>query len=186
MTTPLARHIPALATILGEKPTTLYERQRELLREGLLQALPGRGRGSGVQATPEAIALVLCSLMASPSLTGAGPRTRAMAESMTAPPASPTPCGLTGATRFAAALARILSDEARAERVKEIRVRTGDRLATIEYEGGGPTIFVDPDRDRPDPFPPGINTVNSIYHGTVRELASLVVGLGVATSGSTH
>jgi hypothetical protein len=109
-----------------------------------------------------------------------------MAESMTAPPASPTPCGLTGATRFAAALARILSDEARAERVKEIRVRTGDRLATIEYEGGGPTIFVDPDRDRPDPFPPGINTVNSIYHGTVRELASLVVGLGVATSGSTH
>jgi hypothetical protein len=171
MTTPLARHIPALAAVLCEKPTTLYERQRELLREGLLQALPGRGRGSGVQATPEAVAMVLCSMMASLGLSGSGPRTRAIAEAIT--PSSNPICKLTGTTRFVDAITRILSDETVAARVREIRVTVSHRYATIEFDKKGSTTFVDPNRPEPGSF----GVVTNLWQPAIRALAATVKDL---------
>src|ERR1700686_3926052 len=50
--------LPDIADVLNANRTTLYERQRALVREGLLEALPGHGRGSGVRATPESIAML--------------------------------------------------------------------------------------------------------------------------------
>ena len=44
--------LPALGRILGMTPSALYERQKLLVLEGLLHAVPGRGPGSGVPATP--------------------------------------------------------------------------------------------------------------------------------------
>jgi hypothetical protein len=182
MTKPgLQSSLPALARVLGEKPMTLYDRQKLLVAEGLLHPVPGRGPGSGVRATPESIAMLLVGMMSGPGLAGSGPITREIAEAITRPPwAPPKPCALTGAERFIDALTCILSDEARAARVKEIRVRIGDRLATIEFDGGPSTIFVDPDRSNPLP---AINTITVIYDRTIRALAAAVHDMTASNKG---
>jgi hypothetical protein len=57
----------------------LYERQRALVRAGLLHSSGGRGPGSGVRATADAIALLLISLLATDSLSETAKRTKALA-----------------------------------------------------------------------------------------------------------
>jgi hypothetical protein len=53
----------------------LYERQRELVRCGLLPVRPGRGPGSGVPLTPETLATFLIGLLATDSLSEIARRT---------------------------------------------------------------------------------------------------------------
>jgi|APCry1669193181_1035450.scaffolds.fasta_scaffold75043_2 hypothetical protein len=53
----------------------LYERQRELVRCGLLPVRGGRGPGSGVPLTAETLATFLIGLLATDSLSEVGPRT---------------------------------------------------------------------------------------------------------------
>lgn len=45
-------------------PAQIYERQRQLVRAGLLASKKGMGPGSGVAATPHNVALVLIALLA--------------------------------------------------------------------------------------------------------------------------
>src|SRR5450759_4875930 len=54
---------------------TLYERQRELVRCGLLPQLRGRGPGSGVPLSAETLATFLISVLASDKLADLGERT---------------------------------------------------------------------------------------------------------------
>ena len=56
--------IPRLAHELGMTPDALYERQRALVRAGLLKGVEGKGPGSGVRATPYATALLLIAVLA--------------------------------------------------------------------------------------------------------------------------
>src|SRR5882757_855812 len=114
----LKAFLPILASALNEKPDTLYERQRALVREGLLESLPGRGRGSGVQATAESVATLLIGIMGSVSLADAGPAARSLSDAKHG-----AKCPLTGAKNFHAALAAILSDDRVAKRVTGITVR---------------------------------------------------------------
>ena len=130
MTKSLKACLPALARTLGEKSDTLYERQRALVREGLLESLPGHGRGAGVRATSESVAMLLIGYFASTNLSGAGPAARALA---TAPP-SGAKCPLTGAKTFLGALMRILSDEQLAKRVSEMRVTSTHGAAVICFD----------------------------------------------------
>jgi hypothetical protein len=190
-TTGLKAFLPTLARLLGDQSAiALYERQKMLVIEGVLHPVPGRGPGSGVRATPETIAMLLIALLASGS---SGPRVRGLAEAITAPPgAPPKPCGLTDATRFVDALARVLSDEALAARVSQIYVTASHRYATVRYGDeplpvatlvlppphlppDGPKLrsstFVDP--NRPDPAP-AISTDSSIENRTIRALAAAV------------
>ena len=51
--------IPYLASKFEMTPFALYERQRALVRAGLIHAVPGRGAGSGVRATPHSVAMLL-------------------------------------------------------------------------------------------------------------------------------
>jgi hypothetical protein len=127
--------LPALAHALNESPDTLYERQRALVREGLLQSLPGRGRGSGVVASIESVAMLLIGLLASVSLSNAGPAARAIAK---AAPAKK--CPLTGAATFKDAVAQILSDKALAARVNVIRVAVTHGYAEILFDGSSSEI----------------------------------------------
>jgi hypothetical protein len=124
--------LPALAGAFSEKPDTLYERQRALVREGLLESLPGHGRGSGVRATPESIATLIIGMLASTSLAEVGPLARSFSKTTSIE----SECPLTGAETFHAALSRILSDESLAKRVNEISVRVNEGRAAIGFDGG--------------------------------------------------
>jgi hypothetical protein len=151
--------IPELARVLGETTDALYERQRALDREGLLESRPGRGPGSGVRATPESIAMLLIGLLASVSLSDAGARARDIAKTKNV--------GKT-AEIFKDALARILSDDGLAAAVKVIRVAVTHGYASIESETGN-TVFMG--------RKPGKSAVRvdvAIDADTVRALAKLV------------
>ncbi len=186
MTTPLARHIPALAAVLGEKPTTLYERQRELIREGLLHAVPGRGRGSGVQATPRTIATLVLGMLASVELAGSGRRTRMIADSVV--PGRVSPSLVADGECLLDFLVRIVSDEGLAHHVYEIEVEALSRVATIRYrsESNMPPILFSPRIEavpwpnfpqQTDPPLRGIRTRKSIDSLTIGALAAEVAKL---------
>ena len=55
---------PALAPIFGLTEKALYERQNSLVRMKMLPTPIGRGRGSGAEATPENVALLIIAVMA--------------------------------------------------------------------------------------------------------------------------
>jgi hypothetical protein len=80
MSTSLKALIPPLAKLWGLNPNALYERQRALIRAGLLEARPGRGPGSGVEASPESVAMLLISVLATDSLSEVEEKTRLAAD----------------------------------------------------------------------------------------------------------
>jgi hypothetical protein len=75
--------------------------------------------------------MLLIGTLAGINMGQLGPRARAIAETMTTAPASP--CRLTGATVFADALTRILSDGALAAQVTEIKVGVTHGRSVIEF-----------------------------------------------------
>jgi hypothetical protein len=130
MSASLKGYTPTLARLLGLNPVTLYERQRALVREGLLDAEAGRGPGSGVRTTASSVARVLVSVLATDRLSEAHSRTRAIAD---ARPAEVERCPCTGARSFWEGLTRLLSMSGVAAGVIEVSVsRTADRAA-IKY-----------------------------------------------------
>lgn len=125
----LKSFLPVVSRIVGESTDALYERQRALVREGLLVALPGHGRGSGVRADADSVAMLLIALMSTVNLSNAGARSRDLSEA----PHESGKCGLTGERTFRAALSRILSDAKLAKRVKELRVVTNGAMAQVTH-----------------------------------------------------
>jgi hypothetical protein len=67
--TSLKSFLQGVAPILGVSLATLYERQRALVRLGVLPPSTGAGPGSGVPFTAENFAAILISLLASDSLS---------------------------------------------------------------------------------------------------------------------
>jgi hypothetical protein len=80
MTSSLKAFIPKLAKALEMNPTALYERQRALIRGGLLETKAGHGPGSGVRLSPESVAMLLVSILATSSLVDVEAKTREVAE----------------------------------------------------------------------------------------------------------
>lgn len=164
MTRSLKSCIPELARILDESTDAIYERQRVLDREGLLESIPGKGPGSGVRAAPESVAMLLIGLMASVSLTEAGARARDIAKIKDG-------VGKTAET-FKDALARILSDDPLAATVKIIRVGVTSGVASIEFENMDRVVFVGRASEKL-----ALHIEVAIVAKTVRALAKLVSGL---------
>jgi hypothetical protein len=119
--------LPEIAEVLNVNRTTLYERQRALVREGLLEALPGHGRGSGVRATPESVAMLMIGMLASVNLADVGPLARSLSNATSVDSA----CRLTGAKTFHGALSRIFSDEKLAKKAGGISVHLNAGLAGV-------------------------------------------------------
>lgn len=99
--------IPRLSRSLGMTPAAIYERQRALVRCGLLQARPGRGPGSGVPADAKSLAMLLISVLAAGSLSEVETQTNTIAnfkplEGM---------CKATGERTFGAALTAVLKSK---------------------------------------------------------------------------
>ena len=186
MATSLKSFLPVLSRILGETPEAIYERQRALVRGGLLESVPGHGPGSGVRATPESVAMLLIGLLATVSLSESGPRARDIAKAVAG-----ARCPLTGAKTFRDALARILSDEALAARVNDVTVQVNAGLAAIHYDGSSSQLSLRglakkakvtraPESSvflGPRPETGGLQIGISVSADTVRELTKATIGL---------
>lgn len=133
MSRALASFIPLFADKLGVTQSSLYERQRALVRAGVMQSEGRRGPGSGVQTTAEAVAMLLISAMAGDSLSLAVDLTLVMVDAKS----TEQTCGLTKYPRFVDALASLLIMEGRASKVEELRIDRTKRTAAIQYREKG-------------------------------------------------
>src|SRR4051812_13347641 len=106
---------PVLAEALGTTPAAIYERQRALVRLGLLPAPVGRGRGNGLPASAGAVAMILIAMMVTDNLSETDDRVRWVAEaeylgnSIWRKRGTGKPrCRLTGKSNFKSALVALL------------------------------------------------------------------------------
>src|SRR5262245_36852076 len=99
----LKSFVVELAPILSMTYFALYERQRALVRAGLLKVEAGRGTGSGVRATPESVATLLVAVLVTDDLSSAAELTRRFSRLK-----SDKPCRITHKTKFVDAVAEIL------------------------------------------------------------------------------
>jgi hypothetical protein len=122
----LITHVSAMT---GLSEAAVYERQRALVRAGLLKIERGRGPGSGVRGTPESVALLLISLLATGNLSDAGLSTRIFANLQN----KEGSCPLTGKRTFAEAVTAILASQELAQRIIAINVSQEIRETEITY-----------------------------------------------------
>ena len=127
--------LPQLAPILGFSTAALYERQRALVRLGLLPKPEGRGRGSGADASPETVALLIIAVMATDNLSDSDDRIIRLAHA-SFDASAVQKCGLTEAPTFAKAVAAILAAPKKAEALNVIAVTRSDLSAAIYYIKG--------------------------------------------------
>ncbi|WP_407531008.1 hypothetical protein [Methylobacterium oryzisoli] len=80
MSSSLKSFIPGMARLLGTTPAALYERQRALMRAGVLHADSGRGPGSGVRSTSASVTLLLVAVLGSDNLSHAAEHTKKIDE----------------------------------------------------------------------------------------------------------
>lgn len=104
---------PVLAEALGTTPAAVYERQRALVRQGLLPAPIGRGRGNGLPASAGAVAMMIIAMMVTDNLSETDDRVRRVAGAEYVGKKrgrkSPKPrCPLTGKRDFVSALTALL------------------------------------------------------------------------------
>ena len=118
-----------VSAFTGMSEAAVYERQRALVRAGLLKTERGRGPGSGVRGTPESVALLLISLLATGNLSEAGISTRILADREN----KEGFCPLTGKRTFGEAMTAILASKDLAQRVIAINVSQEIREAEIAY-----------------------------------------------------
>src|SRR6516162_715678 len=96
----LKTYLPQIAPLLGMSAEMAYERQRALVREGILKLRPGRGPGSGVSADEDSLAVLLVSILSHDLLTEA-PVTKFYCELRSS---QKKKCRVTGAKTFRRAL----------------------------------------------------------------------------------
>ena len=130
----LKAFIPGLARHLDISPAALYERQRALVRAGLLDLGEGRGPGSGVRTTWGSVAYLLLSVLATDRLSELDTRVPAIAK---AKPKNGNTCPFTGTKTFIQALTKLMVQTGSAQRVSELTVsRTADRAFIKYYDMG--------------------------------------------------
>jgi hypothetical protein len=142
MPSSLKAYAPLLASRLGTTPAALYERQRALVRDGILEHSEGRGPGSGVQLGPYPVALLLVAVLATDSLSETVDKVRTFATAKSI--AADGLCPLTRKPTFVEALALLL-DYAHGHWRKMINVTVHRTRATaaIEYkDNSGSTASV--------------------------------------------
>jgi hypothetical protein len=168
MASSLKGYIPALARLMQTTPAALYERQRALVRAGLLAAGEGRGPGSGVRTTAPAVALLILSVLSTDRLSESDARTGILAELS---PANGKRCPHTGRRTFIDAFATLLVGTGQASAVNEITVsRTADlaRLKYYDHDSDEQRIseFVGKNTDEP-----GISVSVSLSHNLLMQIS---------------
>lgn len=122
--------MPALAADLGMSSIALYERQRLLVRQGLLLPEKGKGPGTGTRATGANVATLVLAVLASDSLTDAEQRIRDLA----AIKPKSGECPLTGQSSLLSALQMLFARAELCSRVVEISVSRSYLRAFFLYK----------------------------------------------------
>lgn len=170
----LKTFIPDLANVLGVSDLALYERQRVLVRDGLLANTKGRGPGSGVRFTSETVATLLIAILATPSLkvTSAetsmwlyAKRDRRDAEKFRKPQFD-----LGGAETFKEALANALTSN---EKISIVQVHRADSFAAFIFEDRRLTFT-----SKKKPNSSAFNEIGQIYVPPIRALVRNTLEVG--------
>lgn len=114
----LTAFLPEIAPYVGLTNAALYERQRALVRLGLLPKPQGRGRGSGAEATPRNVALLLISVLMTDNLSDTNMNIKALATAPVRKRSLPMKKG----KNFLEALTIVLGDEKLAAEVASVQV----------------------------------------------------------------
>lgn len=119
---------PVLAETLGTTPAAIYERQRALVRQGLLPAPVGRGRGNGLPASATTVAMIIIAMLVTDNLSETDDRVRraAEAEFLGTRTRRGKRCPLTGRRDFKSALVALL-------RMTEFPTRVSVELARRDF-----------------------------------------------------
>lgn len=125
----LKKYAERLEPLVGLSAAALYERQRQLVRLGLVEASPRTGPGGGARATAENVAMLLLACLATDSLSDLSESIRKIARIRS----RTGRCGLTRAGDLHGALVRTLSDPALAGRVLTVTVNRSEAMATITF-----------------------------------------------------
>lgn len=168
MANSLKARFPELGRILGETPATLYGWQRALVREGLLESTPGRGPGSGVSASPEAMAQFLIGVCCQATRSENVPLVPGVALAN----ALGGKCVLTGKKTFSEAFSAILADEALASRVYQLTIAANAGGASITFDGSKQTAFWEGRRRK---APAGIQFSSMIWGPTLLSIVKEVL-----------
>ncbi|MEP0322876.1 hypothetical protein [Bauldia litoralis] len=168
MTQSLKSQMPALARAFRMKADGLYERQRALVREGLLESKPGHGPGSGVRATPDSVAMLLISLLSSVNLTDTASSTREMAKAMPVD----GKCPFTGATNLRDALAKILSVPSLLDRMTRLSITGLAGSAEIGFRRNRVSAFKAPELEKH-----GVQFTLSLDFEELPDIDSIMAGI---------
>ena len=150
--TSLKAYTPRLARMLGTSQAALYERQRALVRAGLLDQSEGRGPGSGVRATASSVAWLLIAVMATSNLSDVEARARDIA----AVRPNKEVRGETRARSFHEAITGVLASRTLTllRPVAKLTVSHSTPYAEIHYAGGQKLTFASVPSRNLEPVPP--------------------------------
>jgi hypothetical protein len=178
----------AVSPIIGVSPDALYERQRVLVKLGLLAAAPGRGPGSGVSFTAENFAAVLISVLAAETLSQVD---QYIVDLCNAQPEGTLPFGSgrtiwnkLGKPTFLTDVARVLSGQNTRWRHSESRQRQyfGIRVSRVwrgqivdSPSGARPIVYYPDDSDKYMPIR-SISITAEIEHEMLSGLATFTQG----------
>lgn len=127
----LTSFLPKIAPTLRMDVTTLYQRQRALVRMKLLPTPQGRGRGSGAEANPETVAMLLVSVLATDSLSETDKLVYALSQAafIDLPKKKLSTCPFTGERTFVDAIARVLTGDKKLAKLRPSIIVSRDNLS---------------------------------------------------------
>jgi hypothetical protein len=161
---------PTLGKAVGMSAAAVYERQRALVRGGLLQVESGKASGSGVRLTGESLALLLVALLATDNLSRTEECTRTFANLKSIA----RRCPFTDEATFIAALSTILSSTDLSKRCRGVLVSRTGPSACIFYEKEKEPLAslfsLHGRKPKPQPFGMGVDA--QLHGSTLREVAS--------------
>ncbi|MGE0522042.1 MAG: hypothetical protein AB7O60_03275 [Variibacter sp.] len=134
MSVGLKTFLPVLSPLLGHSPSALYERQRALVRLGIIPEGAGRGPGSGVRATPDTVAMLIVSVLITDSLSEVDGRVLELASCPFVTRRKRAACALTGAQTFVGAIAAVLADPELGGRTSSIKVSRQAKNGWLYYK----------------------------------------------------
>jgi hypothetical protein len=162
-----------VSAFTGMSEAAVYERQRALVRAGLLKTERGRGPGSGVRGTPESMALLLISLLSTGNLSEAGTSTRIFANLVNKEGC----CPLTGKRTFVEAVTALLASRELAQGVVAINVSRETSESEIAYRDPSNGGSILSSEFGPAGHPePGLSLSASLSGDVLRRLADIFEG----------
>jgi hypothetical protein len=161
---------PTLGKAVGMRAAAVYERQRALVRGGLLQVESGQPSGSGVRLTEESLALLLVALLATDNL----PRIKECTRTFANLKSVARRCPFTDQATFITALSTILSSPDLSKRCRGVLVSRTGPSGCIFYDKGkerfGSLFSLNGRKPRPQPFGMGVDA--QLHGSALREVAS--------------